>query len=57
MEINKKTKVIDYTTDKFGDYPFIRSTFQSGRKWISLPQVNESFLGQEILVRARIHRM
>lgn len=43
MEINKEIKVIDYTVDQFGDYPFIRSTFQSGRKWIGLPQVDESF--------------
>ena len=43
MELNKDIKVIDYTTDQFGDYPFIRSTFQSGRKWIPLPQVDDSF--------------
>ena len=43
IEINKEIKIIDYTVDQFGDYPFIRSTFQSGRKWVAIPQVDDSF--------------
>jgi aspartyl-tRNA synthetase len=57
MEAPKEIKVIDYTKDTFGDYPFIRSAFRSERKWIPLAQIDESKEGQEVLVRARIHNV
>lgn len=57
MEPQKEIKTIDYTKDQFGDYPFIKSAFQSGRKWTTLSQVNEALEGQEVLVRARVHNV
>jgi aspartyl-tRNA synthetase len=48
---------VDYKTEQFGDYPFIQSTFQSGRKWLPLAEVNEKLEGQEVLVRARVHNV
>jgi len=40
MEANKDIKVVDYKVDQYGDYPFINSTFRSGRKWTPLFEVN-----------------
>ena len=40
MEPNKESKIIDYKVDQYGDYPFMNSTLQSGRKWISISKVN-----------------
>ena len=57
MEINKDIKIIDYQVDQYGDYPFIRSSFQSHRKWTAIGKVDESFEGQEVLVRARVHNV
>ena len=34
MEPEKDIITIDYTKDQYGDYPFIKSTFRSDRKWI-----------------------
>ncbi len=42
MEPIKEIKIADYTVDQYGDYPFIQSTFQSGRKWIPLNRVDEA---------------
>ena len=36
MEPVKEIKVADYNKDQYGDYPFIRSAWQSGRKWTPL---------------------
>jgi aspartyl-tRNA synthetase len=55
MEAQKEIRVVDYKTEQYGDYPFIQSEFQSGRKWVPLKDVTETFVGQEVLVRARIH--
>lgn len=33
MEPEKNLKLIDWKTDTFGDYPFIKSTFRSERVW------------------------
>lgn len=55
MEPVKEIKTIDYTTDQFGDYPFIKSTFRSDRKWTDVKNINEDLEGKEVLVRARIH--
>lgn len=57
MEAPKEIKFIDYKTDQYGDYPFIRSTFQSGRKWTALAKIDEALEGQEVLVRARVHNI
>ena len=57
MEPAKDIQIIDYKTDQYGDYPFIRSSFQSGRKWIPIAHVDDAFEGQEVLVRARVHNM
>ena len=57
MEINKDIKIIDYQVDQYGDYPFIRSSCQSHRKWTAIGKVDESFEGQEVLVRARVHNV
>lgn len=55
MEQPTNIRVVDYATEQFGDYPFIRSAFQSHRHWTPLPQVDETKEGQEVLIRARIH--
>jgi hypothetical protein len=46
MEPIKDIKIADYNVDQYGDYPFIQSTFQSGRKWIPLNRVDETLEGQ-----------
>jgi len=38
----KEIKVIDYTKDQYGDYPFIRSSFRSDRLWTSIVSVDET---------------
>ena len=47
-------KIIDWKTDTYGDYPFIKSTFRSDRVWTPLPNINEDLHDKEVLVRARI---
>lgn len=56
MEPEKNTiKIIDWKTDTYGDYPFIKSTFRSDRVWTIVKNVNEDLVDKEVLVRARIH--
>lgn len=43
MEAPKEIRVIDYKIDQYGDYPFIQSTYQSGRKWVPLGDVTQNF--------------
>lgn len=57
MEPHKDIKVIDWKTDTFGDYPFIKSTFKSDRVWTAVKDVNETLEGKEVLVRARLHNV
>lgn len=57
MEPPKEIRFIDYKTEQFGDYPFIQSTYQSGRKWRALADVDHTLEGQEVLVRARVHNV
>lgn len=57
MEPHKDIKVIDWKTDVYGDYPFIKSTFRSDRVWTAVKDVNETLEGKEVLVRARIHNV
>lgn len=58
MEPEKNAiKVIDWKTDTYGDYPFIKSTFRSDRVWTAIKDVNEELEGKEVLVRARIHKV
>jgi hypothetical protein len=40
MEEPKEIRFVDYKTEQFGDYPFIQSTFQSGRIWTPLKTVD-----------------
>jgi hypothetical protein len=35
-------KTIDWKTDTYGDYPFIKSTFRSDRVWTAVKDVNET---------------
>lgn len=53
----KELRIVDYKTEQYGDYPFIQSTFQSGRKWLPLANVDQTLEGQEVLVRARVHNV
>lgn len=56
MEPEKQEiKVIDWKTDTYGDYPFIKSTFRSERVWTPIKDVSEDYADKEVLVRARIH--
>lgn len=57
MKPEHEIKTIDWKTDTFGDYPFIKSTFRSDRVWTAVKDVNETLEGKEILVRARIHNI
>lgn len=57
MEANKEIKYVDFNKEAFGDYPLIKSTFRSERKWTAVSQVDEALEGQEVLVRARIHNV
>ena len=58
MEPEKNAiKIIDWKTDTYGDYPFIKSTFRSDRVWTPIKDVNEDLETKEILVRARIHKV
>lgn len=40
MEPEKELKIIDWKTDTYGDYPFIKSTFRSERVWTEVKKVN-----------------
>lgn len=57
MEQNEGLKIIDYKVDQYGDYPFLKSVFISGRKWTEVHQLNDTLKDQEVLVRARIHNI
>lgn len=46
MELPKEIRYVDYKTEQFGDYPFIQSTEQSGRKWTQVGRVDEGLEGQ-----------
>ena len=46
MEPHKDIKTIDWKTDVYGDYPFIKSTFKSERVWTAVKDVNETFEGK-----------
>ena len=37
----KELRIVDYKTEQYGDYPFIQSTFQSGRKWTPIAEVDQ----------------
>lgn len=40
MEAVEGIKIIDYKVDQYGDYPFIKSTFISNRKWTDIKALN-----------------
>lgn len=40
IEEQKQVKKIDWKTDTYGDYPFIKSTFRSNRVWTEMQNVN-----------------
>lgn len=40
MEPEKNIKNINWETDTFGDYPFIKSTFRSERVWTDVGKIN-----------------
>lgn len=55
MEAHKEIRFVDFNKETYGDYPLIKSTYRSNRVWTSLPKIDETLEGQEVLVRARIH--
>lgn len=57
MQPENPIKTIDWKTDTFGDYPFIKSTFRSDRVWTPVKDINGTLEGKEVLVRARIHNI
>jgi aspartyl-tRNA synthetase len=57
MQPEQQIKLIDWKTDVYGDYPFIKSTFRSERVWTAVKDVNETLEGKEVLVRARVHNI
>lgn len=57
MQPENAIKFINWETDTFGDYPFIKSTFRSGRVWTAVKDINDTLEGKEVLVRARIHNI
>ena len=46
MEPEKEIKIIDYKTDTYGDYPFIKSTFRSERVWTPVGKVDADLEGK-----------
>lgn len=40
MQAENPIKFIDWKTDTYGDYPFIKSTFRSDRVWTSIKDIN-----------------
>lgn len=40
MEQPKEIIYINWKTDQYGDYPFIKSTFRSDRVWIPVQNIN-----------------
>lgn len=40
MEQNEAIKIIDYKVDQYGDYPFLKSIFISGRQWTEIKNLN-----------------
>ncbi len=40
MQPENPIKFIDWKSDTFGDYPFIKSTFRSDRVWTSIKDIN-----------------
>jgi hypothetical protein len=46
MEQNDALRVIDYKVDQYGDYPFLKSIFISGRKWTELRDLDEKLKDQ-----------
>lgn len=57
MQPQHQIKTIDWKTDIYGDYPYIKSTFRSERVWTPVKDVNEDLVDKEVLVRARIHNI
>lgn len=57
MEPHKEIRFVDFNKESYGDYPLIRSTYRSLRKWTEVSAVELGLEGQEILVRARVHNI
>jgi hypothetical protein len=57
MEQPNNILYVDWNIATYGDYPIIKSTFRSDRKWIAVPNIDQTLDGQEILVRARVHNI
>lgn len=45
----------DPLQENYGDLPLIQSQSKTDRKWIPVREIDEKFVGQTILVRARLH--
>lgn len=46
MEQIENIKVIDYKVDQYGDYPFLKSIFISGRQWTEIKNLNDTLKDQ-----------
>lgn len=56
LEAEKQAKEAqDYAKDRYGLDPMIQSQTKTDRKWIRISELSTSMVGQEVLVRARIH--
>lgn len=40
MQPENPIKIIDWKTDVYGDYPFIKSNFRSDRVWTAVKDIN-----------------
>ncbi|CAD8150445.1 unnamed protein product [Paramecium octaurelia] len=54
QELNEKYQDIN-EGDSYGDVSLIEQSQKTNRQWMKVCQINESTIGQTILVRARIH--
>lgn len=46
MEQPNNIIYVDWKTALYGDYPIIKSTFRSDRKWVSVPNIDQTLDGQ-----------
>jgi len=51
----EKVNVSDIESAAFGDLPLVQSQFVTGRKFTSVIDLNASFVGQTVWIRARLH--
>ncbi|EAR91389.1 cytoplasmic aspartyl-tRNA synthetase (macronuclear) [Tetrahymena thermophila SB210] len=47
----------DSLKENYGDYQLVQSLQQTNKKWIQIKDIDDSFLGKNILIRGRLHNL